>query len=331
MVHYYDYPCPECRTTSRIHDHGCTYEGASKPLEQTYVGIVSELLAQRITAESAADDESVTPGVERLTLRERVYAAHTHPTDADESHTTGARTGTQTQTDATETNGASSGTDDIQTAFADLTVDDMSAPTESQNEPAADAGADTDADTGTDTDTDPLTGTSSRDGWYTHTSSMTVDDCYGDCLDHLERVGRVTENADMGGLYLTQPDPESQSIVPTFDPLQTVFEYGPIDGCKDIAVFTFVSWCELQELSWEAAGAYMTWWLSDDATGRWASESWGESSIDELMRGKRHIYRKSMGWGDHPQVATSKMESSHCDRQLDAYAVTDTIDRGMFE
>jgi hypothetical protein len=75
----------------------------------------------------------------------------------------------------------------------------------------------------------------------------------------------------------------------------------------------------------------MTWWLSDDATGRWASESWGESSIDELMRGKRHIYRKSMGWGDHPQVATSKMESSHCDRQLDAYAVTDTIDRGMFE
>ena len=152
---------------------------------------------------------------------------------------------------------------------------------------------------------------------------------HNDCLTALKRFGRVEEREEMGGLRLLPPDEQSTGIVPSFDPIKTVFEYGPIDGCKDIAVYSMVSWCELKDLSWDATQAFIAWWLTE--TGRWESEHWGEDDIAELCEAKRHIYEESMGWGDHPDVAKSEMERSSKTRQLDVDEVADTIGRETFE
>ncbi len=150
---------------------------------------------------------------------------------------------------------------------------------------------------------------------------------HNDCLAALKRFGRVTEREEMGGLYLTEPNEDTMGIVPVFDPIQTVFEYGPIDGCKDISVYSMVSWCELKDLSWDATVEFMEWWLTE--TNRWETERWGESSIEQLCNQKRHVYREEMGWGDHPAVAKNKMEDSAKSKQLDASEVA--VDRSTFE
>lgn len=152
---------------------------------------------------------------------------------------------------------------------------------------------------------------------------------HDDCLGALKRFGRVVEREEMGGLYLTKPDTDSMGIIPLFEPIQTVFEYGPIDGCKDISVYSMVSWCELKDLSWDATVEYIEWWLTE--TNRWETESWGESSIEQLCEEKRHIHRESIGWGDNPKVAKGKMEASVKTAQLDATDVATTVDRSTFE
>jgi hypothetical protein len=152
---------------------------------------------------------------------------------------------------------------------------------------------------------------------------------HNDCLAALKYRGYVVENEAMGGLYLTDADDRTVGVIPTFDPIQTVFEYGPIDGCKDISVYTMVSWCELAGLSWDATVQYMQWWL--DETGRWASEDWAEASVHELCKAKRHIHEDSMGWGDYPEVAKNKMETSPKNAQLDAHNKSGAVDRTTFE
>jgi hypothetical protein len=152
---------------------------------------------------------------------------------------------------------------------------------------------------------------------------------HSDCLAALKRFDRVVEREEMGGIYLLKPDERGGGIIPQFDPLKTVFECGPVDGCKDMAIYSMVSWCELRDLSWDGTESFIAWWLTE--TNRWASESWGESEIAEVCAGKRHVHAESMGWGDHPETAKRKLETVNADRKLDANAVADRVDRSTFE
>jgi hypothetical protein len=133
-----------------------------------------------------------------------------------------------------------------------------------------------------------------------------------DCLDRLITERHIVR--EDRGLRLTDPNERNEEIIPTFDPIQTIYEHGPVDGCKDYAVYTMVSWCTLKELSWEQTVNFCTEWLRE--TNAWSRESWGESSISELLDDKRHVWRKDMGWGDYADVAKKEIDKSSVSAQI---------------
>ena len=146
-----------------------------------------------------------------------------------------------------------------------------------------------------------------------------------ECLHLLKNVGRAAELDD--GIVISEPGEHQQGVIPKNDPMRTVYEYGPIDGCKDYAVYSMVSWCELVELDWEQTKAFVVHWLNE--SGRWESESWGERSPVELVKSKKHIHEKGLGWGDYPSMAKAEMETSSHEPRLDADVQAAAIDREL--
>ena len=165
----------------------------------------------------------------------------------------------------------------------------------------------------------------------TTSSTKTVSDHMGwtvihdACLHHLKYLGRA-EEVD-GEIDISIPEQRVDGVVPLKEPLKTVFEYGPIDGCKDYAVYSMVSWCELIDLEWSETVAFVVYWLRE--TGRWETESWSENTPKELVMDKRHVYEKGLGWGEYPEVVKSKLENSSEKRRLDADEVSTMLDREL--
>ncbi len=146
---------------------------------------------------------------------------------------------------------------------------------------------------------------------------------HDECLHHLYRVDRAYEGDD--GIQITEPSQQQQGVIPSNDPIRTVYEYGPIDGCKDYAVYTMVSWCELVDLDWDQTVAFIDFWLNE--TGRWEGQSWGERSPQHLAETKKHIHEKGMGWGEYAEMAKTEMEASSKERRVDADEIAAMIDR----
>ena len=126
-----------------------------------------------------------------------------------------------------------------------------------------------------------------------------------DCLERLKSERHIVEEPK--GLRLTEPEEREEQIIPTFEPLRTIYSHGPCDGAKDYSVFTMVSWCTLKELTWEQTCNFMKEWLRE--TGAWERCEWGEDSIQELLDDKRHVWRKDMGWGDYADAAKREIEN----------------------
>jgi hypothetical protein len=133
-----------------------------------------------------------------------------------------------------------------------------------------------------------------------------------DCLDKLMSVDRVVYD---DGFILVQPT-EYEGVVPVFEPLSIVYEYGPIDGCKDYSVYSMVSWCTFIDMDWDQTVNFMKTWLED--TGRWESESWKESNLTSLIKSKKHVHSTELAWGDYPEVAQQTMEDSEREPKIDS-------------
>jgi len=138
-----------------------------------------------------------------------------------------------------------------------------------------------------------------------------------DCLHALKRANRLGEREEMAGLYLKSPEERSHDIIPTFEPIKTIYETGPVDGCKDYAVYSMVSWCELVGLGWTQTVNFCTEWLEE--TNAWDELSWGESSIRQLLRGKKHVHKKGLGWGEYADVAAKTIRASKREPRINVY------------
>ena len=138
---------------------------------------------------------------------------------------------------------------------------------------------------------------------------------HDDVLGLYRREGRITtqqRETDDGGteevLYLRTPDEYREQLVPTQRYISTVWERGPVDGCKDDAIISVISWHEWRDFSWEETSERVADWLRD--TGAWSRGNWEEGSIDELLRSKRHVYEKSYGWKEAAKAAESTIKSA---------------------
>lgn len=109
-------------------------------------------------------------------------------------------------------------------------------------------------------------------------------------------------------LYLRTAQEYRDQLVPTEAHIKTVWEHGPIDGCKDNALTAVISWHEWREFSWEATRERVVDWLRD--TRAWERGSWEESSPEEVVDSKKHVHEESYGWKEKAISAKRVIESA---------------------
>jgi len=116
---------------------------------------------------------------------------------------------------------------------------------------------------------------------------------YG-ALQTLQAVNRI-EQADDGTLQLlTAAEYKELVSEPTIEPIADIYEHGSVPGCHDNAVFAMIAWYEMVDLSWAETKANVVEWLTE--SGAWDRGGFEESSPQELVEKKRHVYEAGYGW-----------------------------------
>jgi hypothetical protein len=112
-------------------------------------------------------------------------------------------------------------------------------------------------------------------------------------LRRLKGDRRVVE--EEGRLRLLGPEAYRERVSrPTFEPLQTIYEKGSVPGAHDHSVFAMVAFYEMVGLSWEEARENTVEWL--ETSGTWDRGGFEESSPEELVDSKKHVYDQGYGW-----------------------------------
>ena len=112
-------------------------------------------------------------------------------------------------------------------------------------------------------------------------------------LDTLRREHRVREEGEM--LELLTPEERKERVSePTHDPMRTIYREGSVPGCHDHAVFAMIAWYEMVGFSWEETRERVVEWLRE--SGSWDRGGFEESSPEEVVDNKRHVYEEGYGW-----------------------------------
>ncbi len=124
-------------------------------------------------------------------------------------------------------------------------------------------------------------------------------------LGALEREQRVVR--DDGQLRLLTAAEFTELVSePTREPMRTIYERGSVPGCHDNAVFAMIAWYEMVGLSWSETKENVAEWLR--ASGAWDRGGFEESSPEELVESKRHVYEEGYGWKEKGQAAKRVIE-----------------------
>jgi len=115
---------------------------------------------------------------------------------------------------------------------------------------------------------------------------------------HAAVLGRLKGDRrvdDEDGLRLLPPAEYKERVSrPTFEPLQTIYEEGSVPGAHDHSVFAMVAFYEMVGLSWEEARENTVEWLRE--SGTWDRGGFDESTPEDLVDAKRHVYEEGYGW-----------------------------------
>jgi hypothetical protein len=125
-------------------------------------------------------------------------------------------------------------------------------------------------------------------------------------LSHLRRSGRVQPDTNGRLELLTAEEYREQVSEPTTDPMRTIYRRGSYPGCHDNAVFAMVAWYEMVGLTWPETREKVLEWLEE--SGTWARGGFEESSPEELVDSKRHVYEAGYGWKEKAQAAKHVIE-----------------------
>ncbi|RJX42449.1 hypothetical protein DM826_12495 [Halonotius aquaticus] len=125
-------------------------------------------------------------------------------------------------------------------------------------------------------------------------------------LATLKSLNRI-EQADDGTLrLLTAAEYAEQVSEPSIEPMATIYEHGSVPGCHDNAVFAMIAWYEMVDLSWPETKDNVVTWLRE--SGAWDRGGFEESSPEELVESKRHVYESGYGWKQAGQEAKAVID-----------------------
>ena len=113
-------------------------------------------------------------------------------------------------------------------------------------------------------------------------------------LNTLQAVSRVEQDDDGTLRLLTAAEYKELVSEPTIEPMRTIYEHGSVPGCHDNAVFAMIAWYEMVDLSWAETKATVCEWLRE--SGTWDRGGFEESTPEELVEHKRHVYDAGYGW-----------------------------------
>jgi hypothetical protein len=126
-------------------------------------------------------------------------------------------------------------------------------------------------------------------------------------LDRLQRERRVVERD--GRLELLTPDGFREQVTAAAqEPIKTLYERGSVPGAHDNAVFAMIAWYEMVGLSWPETRAKVIEWLRE--SGTWDRGGFEESSPEELVDAKRHVYEAGYGWKEKARAAKRVVDAS---------------------
>ncbi|MFC7043447.1 DUF7474 family protein [Halonotius sp. GCM10025705] len=131
-------------------------------------------------------------------------------------------------------------------------------------------------------------------------------DLHTAALATLKSLNRI-EQADDGTLrLLTAAEYAEQVSEPSIEPMATIYEHGSVPGCHDNAVFAMIAWYEMVDLSWPETKDNVVTWLRE--SGAWDRGGFEESSPEELVESKRHVYESGYGWKQAGQEAKAVID-----------------------
>jgi hypothetical protein len=126
-------------------------------------------------------------------------------------------------------------------------------------------------------------------------------------LNALQRERRVEERD--GQLELLTPAGFREAVTDAAqDPIRTIQEKGSVPGCHDNAVFAMIAYYEMVGFSWEETRDRVVEWL--ETTGTWARGGFEESTPEELVESKRHVYDEGYGWREKAEAAKRVIDHS---------------------
>jgi hypothetical protein len=120
-------------------------------------------------------------------------------------------------------------------------------------------------------------------------------------LSHLRRSGRIQPDANDRLELLTAETYRETVSQPTSEPMRTIYRRGSYPGCHDNAVFAMVAWYEMVGLSWAETRENVVDWLHE--SGTWSRGGFEETSPEQLVDSKRHVYEAGYGWKEKAQSA----------------------------
>jgi hypothetical protein len=123
---------------------------------------------------------------------------------------------------------------------------------------------------------------------------------HSDALDLLDREERVQETSE--GLELLSAEAYREQVTePTREPLATIYREGSYPGAHDNSVFALIAFYEMVGLSWPETRETVVEWLRE--SGTWQRGGFEESSPEELVDKKRHVYEAGYGWKEKAKAA----------------------------
>lgn len=120
-------------------------------------------------------------------------------------------------------------------------------------------------------------------------------------LDAMRREHRIRETETQGLELLTPAERRERVSEPEHEPMRTIYEEGSVPGSHDNALFALIAWYEMVGFSWEETRERVLEWLRE--SGTWARGGFEESTPEELVDGKRHVYEEGYGWKEKAQAA----------------------------
>jgi len=124
-------------------------------------------------------------------------------------------------------------------------------------------------------------------------------------LRRLKGDRRVEERDGLLHLLTVEEYKEKVSR-PTSDPLKTIYERGSVPGAHDNSVFALVAFYEMVGLSWQETREQVVEWMYE--SGTWARGGFEESSPEELVDAKKHVYEQGYGWKEKARAAKAVID-----------------------